>query len=161
MKLARPALPSAGPLSPRPLPLRRSPLIYILILFLIGHALADYPFQGDFLARGKNPNTAMPGIPWQGAMAAHATIHAGLVFLVAIASLCAVIWLNVGDVRGYFLGAVRISALLALGEFWAHASIDWLKCTRRIGFVADQGLHGGCKALWTLVVAFASGAPIA
>lgn len=29
-----------------------------------GHALADYPLQGDFLARAKNRAAPIPGVPW-------------------------------------------------------------------------------------------------
>ena len=32
-----------------------------LILLFAGHALCDYPLQGDFLAKGKNPRPNMAG----------------------------------------------------------------------------------------------------
>jgi hypothetical protein len=33
-------------------------------LLLVDHALADYPLQGDFLARAKNHTAPIPGISW-------------------------------------------------------------------------------------------------
>jgi hypothetical protein len=41
---------------------------------LVGHAIADYPLQGDFLAKAKNYTLAIPGIPWQQALFWHARL---------------------------------------------------------------------------------------
>lgn len=60
-------------------------MIHGLLLFLgmvVAHAVCDYPLQGDFLARAKNPTAPIPGVPWWWAMGAHAAIHAGGVFVV-------------------------------------------------------------------------------
>jgi hypothetical protein len=106
------------------------PLVWAL---LMGHALADYPLQGDFLARGKNASAPIPGVPWQTILASHALIHAGFV------------WLFTG------------SLWLGLAEFVAHALIDHAKCTGRLGsnperaFNIDQGLHVACKVLWAVI----------
>ena len=54
----------------------------MLALLLAAHALCDYPLQGDFLAKAKNPAQPIPGVPWWCAMAAHCAIHAGAVLLV-------------------------------------------------------------------------------
>ena len=51
----------------------------LLWLLLCGHALCDYPLQGDFLARGKNHTDPIPGIPWVHCLVAHALIHGGMV----------------------------------------------------------------------------------
>ena len=36
----------------------------ILFWLMVGHALADYPLQGDFLAKAKNRTAPIPGVPW-------------------------------------------------------------------------------------------------
>ncbi|WP_321795974.1 DUF3307 domain-containing protein [Burkholderia sp. BCC1988] len=74
--------------------------IAIFFALLVGHALADYPLQGDFLARAKNRFAPVTSVPWYQALAAHALIHMGIV------------WLMTGIWR---LGAP---------EFIAHAVID-------------------------------------
>lgn len=56
----------------------------VLTLFaalLIAHAVADYPLQGDFLAKAKNRFAPIPGVPWFQALGAHAAIHAGAVWI--------------------------------------------------------------------------------
>lgn len=93
-------------------------------LLVAGHALADYPLQGEFLAMGKNRAKPSPFIPWYQALGAHAAIHGGMVAVITG------IW---------WLGAL---------EAVAHALIDDAKCTGKIGFNTDQALHIGCKALW-------------
>lgn len=101
----------------------------LFFALLIGHALADYPLQGDFLARAKNRKQPIPGVPWWQAMTAHAAIHGG------------VVWLITGHPQ------------LALAEFVAHWLIDSAKCEGRIGFNTDQALHALCKALWVGLIA--------
>jgi hypothetical protein len=95
---------------------------------LAGHALCDYPLQGDFLARAKNRTMPIPGVPWYQALGSHAAIHGG-----AVALLTGV-------------------PLLGLAEAVAHALIDDGKCTGRIDFNTDQALHVACKAMWVVIV---------
>ncbi len=100
---------------------------HFLLLFyvmLIGHALADYPLQGDFLAQAKNPDTAIGKVFWPWALGAHSLIHAGFVTL------------------------ATGSVLLGLAEAAAHAVTDLLKCKNRIGLHTDQAVHIACKMLW-------------
>ncbi|RTL25819.1 MAG: DUF3307 domain-containing protein [Rhodocyclaceae bacterium] len=99
-----------------------------LALLLIVHALCDYPLQGDFLSRAKNPSAPIDGVPWQWAMAAHCAIHAGGVWL------------------------VTMSWPLAAIEFLAHWFIDSLKCHRFISFSVDQAMHLACKVIIAAVV---------
>lgn len=99
---------------------------------VIGHALADYPLQGDFLARGKNPATAFPGIPWPWLLGFHAAIHAGAVWLV--------LWL--------FHVPALVVVVCVVSEFSLHALTDLLKCQEEISFSHDQALHLFCKATW-------------
>ena len=95
-----------------------------LFLLLAGHALADYPLQGDFLAKAKNRAAPIPGVPFYQALGAHALIHGGVVAIVT-----GIWWLG-------------------LLEVIAHAVIDDAKCTGKIGFNEDQFLHVLCKLWW-------------
>lgn len=101
----------------------------LLFWLLVAHALADYPLQGDFLARAKNHVTPIPGVPWYQALGAHALIHAG-----AVAFL-------------------THSLTLGLLEFIAHVAIDYAKCDGRTTLNQDQALHVGCKVLWIALLA--------
>lgn len=105
----------------------------LLFALVIGHAVADFPLQGDFLSRGKNRHTEPPKLAdgksspadlWVYLMTAHCLIHAGFV------------WLITG------------SALLALAELVLHWAIDALKCEGKTSFAMDQWLHVVCKAVY-------------
>jgi hypothetical protein len=100
----------------------------ILALLLAGHALADYPLQGDFLARAKNRFAPVAGVPWYQALGAHAAIHGG------------------------FVGVVTGSLWLGMAEFVAHFLIDDAKCAGRVSYNQDQMLHVACKAAWALAI---------
>ena len=104
----------------------------IAALLVFGHCLADYPLQGDFLARAKNHTAPIPGVPWMTALAAHAAIHAGVV-LVITGSL----W-------------------FALAEFVGHTAIDYAKCSGRLSFNADKSLHLAMKAAYIGILALAA-----
>jgi len=103
-------------------------MIDTLFLLIAGHALADYPLQGDFLAKAKNRRIPMPGVPFWQALGAHALIHGGVVAIVT-----GIWWLG-------------------LCEAVAHAVIDDAKCTGKIGFNADQAFHVACKVLWVFIM---------
>jgi hypothetical protein len=85
------------------LPLTHDPAT-MLFLLLAGHAIADYPLQGSFLAEGKNRHTTLGREYWPHALAAHAVIHGG------------------------FVVAVTGSAALGIAETVAHGITDWMKC---------------------------------
>ena len=103
-------------------------------ILLACHALADYPLQGDWLAKAKNHRLEIvPGERiWPLALASHAAIHA------------------------LFVGAVTGSMTLAIIEFFAHAVIDWMKCDGAFGYNADQAAHIACKVIYA--AGFADGA---
>ena len=105
-------------------------LLQLFALLVVGHAAADYPLQGEFLAKAKNRFAPVPGVPWYQALGAHAAIHGGMV------------------------GCITGSVLLGVLEFVAHLVIDDLKCGTRIGYNLDQALHIGCKVLWVAVLAW-------
>lgn len=99
----------------------------ILALLVVGHMLADYPLQGDFLARGKNRTSPLPGVPWQHPMAAHSIIHGG------------------------FVGIITGSLWLGLAETVIYAVTDDAKCRGRITYHVDQTIHVFCKVIWALI----------
>ncbi|WP_449468054.1 DUF3307 domain-containing protein [Stenotrophomonas humi] len=106
-------------------------LLQMFVLLLVAHALADYPLQGEFLARAKSRFVPVPGVPWYQALGAHAVIHGG-----------AVAWIT---------GSLLLGALEVVG----HMLIDDLKCGHRISYNVDQLLHVACKVLWiALIVLF-------
>ena len=97
---------------------------FTAIALIAGHYIADYPLQGDFLAKAKNRTAPIPGVPWQQALTAHVAMHGAMV-----AFITGVWWL-------FFAEAV------------AHWMIDDAKCRGWISFNKDQALHMVCKAVW-------------
>ncbi len=95
----------------------------VLLLFA-GHAVCDYPLQGDFLARGKNRFNPILGVPWYQCLFAHSLIHAGMVYL------------------------VTQSMTFALLELEIHFITDYAKCAGKLTFNQDQAIHYTCKLLW-------------
>jgi hypothetical protein len=94
---------------------------------LVGHAVADYPLQGDFLAKAKNMTAPITGVPWWIAMSAHCLIHSGAVML------------------------VTHQIPLAIAEFGLHFCIDVLKCRGETNFELDQLMHVLCKVIWAVI----------
>lgn len=102
--------------------------IALLLLLIVGHALADYPLQGDFISKFKNPNEKLNGeVVWPWILGSHASIH------------------------GVFVGVLTGSILLGLAETVAHWFIDLLKCKGQISFAEDQTLHLICKVFWYFI----------
>jgi hypothetical protein len=96
----------------------------------IGHAVADYPLQGDFLARLKQPYQTAINEPyaWLIGMIAHCLTHAGAVW--------------------YITGSIGF----ALAELLLHFAIDVEKCAGRLTFVQDQAAHIACKAAYAAIL---------
>ncbi|RVT96211.1 DUF3307 domain-containing protein [Rhodovarius crocodyli] len=105
----------------------------LLLLLLAGHALCDYPLQGDFLARMKDPRSDIGARLWPHGLAAHALIHGGMVT------------------------ALTGSSILGLGEAVAHAWTDYAKCRGWLSFNQDQACHVACKVVWWALVLVAEG----
>ena len=111
-------------------------MIWLEIFFVLclGHFVADYPLQSDFIAKGKNPwrPVDLANIPpgqtpqtvWPWVLTAHAATHAAAVYL------------------------ITQSFLLAALELGVHWVIDFGKCANRYGIHQDQALHIACKATW-------------
>lgn len=105
----------------------------MMAIALVGaHFVADYPLQGDFLARAKNQTAPIPGFPWWHALSAHSAIHGAFVALIT-----GIWW-------------------LFFAEALIHFITDDLKCRGKIGLDLDQAIHLACKAIWlALAVSFA------
>lgn len=121
--------------------------VFIACLFalMVGHALADYPLQGDFIAQAKSPKTALGQIYWKWVLPLHALIHGGFVWLVT--GLIALL------ITGSPLWLFGTGLLLGLAETLVHGSVDQLKNYNKISFNTDQTLHVACKVLWAGIVA--------
>lgn len=101
----------------------------IFFKLLVGHALADYPLQGDFIGKFKSWQVASP-IPetiWPWLLSAHALIHGGFVY------------------------AITGHLWMGIAETLIHWMIDFAKCSGWTNFHADQTLHVICKVAWTLL----------
>ena len=105
-------------------------LFFWLVFF---HFLADYPLQGEFLARFKNPKDTLHDDnrfgegAWRWALWGHSLIHGGVVFFAT-----GIMWLG-------------------FAEMLAHAIIDKRKVDGKITFHQDQTLHMIVKALWAVI----------
>jgi hypothetical protein len=112
-------------------------LLQLWFVLVLGHFVADYPLQSDFIAKGKNrfrpvdPASIPPGqkpmLVWPWVLTAHAGTHAAAVYI------------------------VTGSAALAGCEIVAHWMIDYGKCANRYGIHFDQGAHIACKLLWAAI----------
>jgi hypothetical protein len=110
--------------------------LVLLFAFLIGHALADFPLQGSFLAIGKERHgglekitgTKWPPGTWAYCLTMHSLIHGGAVWIVS--------------------GSVRFGA----AEFALHWLIDLAKSARLTNFYVDQGLHVLCKCVYVYLL---------
>ena len=91
---------------------------------LIAHALADYPLQGEVLARAKRRHCVNPILPWYQALAVHAALH------------------------GLFVGLLTRSLWFGLAETAVHFGIDYYRCDEKLTRGQDQALHVACKAAW-------------
>lgn len=118
----------------------------LFFAFLIGHALADYPLQGKFLAIRKNRHIKSvdysgdtPGSVWVYCLTAHSLVHAGCTWFIC----------------EHF--QFPNPALFAFIECVLHWLIDFAKCERWTNFHADQSLHLLCKIGY--IVAFFQLAP--
>jgi hypothetical protein len=100
----------------------------LFVLLVLGHLVADYPLQTDFVAKFKCRRASLPSVPWYYVMAGHAATHAVSV------------WLITGSVW------------LGCAEFVAHYVIDVLKCEGLTNIHVDQSLHVACKVAWLMIL---------
>lgn len=111
-------------------------LLFLFLALAIGHVIADFPLQGQFIADTKNRNNDIsqyfqdsppPGL-WIHTLTAHSLIHG------------AAVWLITGSV------------VLAIIEIFLHWIIDYVKCEGWTGFNTDQILHYVCKLVYAMAI---------
>lgn len=96
-------------------------LIGMFFQLVMGHYLADFALQSDWMAKFKAPKS----FPyWLHVMTAHCAIQALSVWL------------------------ITHSWVFTAMEFFGHFAIDVLKCKGKIGFGTDQALHISMKLLY-------------
>lgn len=103
--------------------------------FVVVHALADFPLQGEYLARHKSRKGADSRSDWLVALSAHCVIHAGGVWLVS--------------------GSLSLAAV----ELTLHGLTDLGKGEEKYGLVPDQLLHLACKLGYVLVLTYGWSSP--
>lgn len=109
------------------------PFIELAFWLLVGHAVADYALQTQYISAAKSRHTPEGEYIWFWILFMHATIHGGMV--------------------AYATGYVW----LGLAEIVAHMWIDYSKNEGRFGrgakaHLIDQGLHVLCKIVWAIIV---------
>lgn len=109
----------------------------MLLMMVAAHGLCDYPLQGDWLSKAKNPTLAL--VPneaiWPGALFFHAMIHAAAVKL------------------------ITGSWTFAIAEFVIHAATDYAKCKGAFGYNTDQIIHVVTKVMFFAVIVFVGSMP--
>ena len=107
--------------------------IQVIFLLFAGHALMDYPLQGEFLSNCKNRHFLLqrqdptrPVSIWPICMTAHCLLHAAMVWVIT----------------GCFI--------TCLVEFVLHWIIDFAKCENKTTFSQDQALHCICKIAYVV-----------
>lgn len=103
-------------------------LIALFIKLLFGHAVMDFPMQGDFMSRAKNHTHPLQGVPYGWPLFFHALMH--------------------GVTVAYFTHSMILGWL----EAGVHVVLDYRKCEGSITFHEDQQLHVLCKVMWVGLV---------
>ena len=131
--------------------------IRILLLFA-GHALCDYPLQGDFLAKWKNHRFGIcfcgkdiekVGEYWAAGPEVckdnhwHKPLRRPVPWWQAMAAHS---FIHAGMVY-----LVTRSVWMAIAELGIHFVTDYAKCDGRISFNQDQAIHYACKVLWAVL----------
>ena len=98
--------------------------------FVVVHALADFPLQGDFIARQKARKQADSRSIWIVALSAHGVIHGGGV------------WLVTGSLAFGFT------------EMILHTLVDLGTGEGKFGLGMDQFLHLSCKLVYALLLGY-------
>jgi hypothetical protein len=102
-------------------------LMMMCFMLVVGHAVCDYPLQGEAVAINKNPlaNTPLQKmVPWWYWNMAHALMHGG-----AVALITGSVWLGIAETVCHFV-------------------IDYGKCLGKYSIHVDQVLHMVCKMAW-------------
>ena len=111
-------------------------MITKLFELLVGHALADFALQSDWIAKNKNRNVSPSYVPagqkitptWFYVLSGHALVHGGVVYL------------------------ITGSLIFGLVETVLHWMVDFLKCENKISPHLDQFLHIYSKFIYALML---------
>ena len=101
-----------------------------LLYLVMGHAVADFALQNQFVADFKSPlkDSSMFGATiWPYVLLAHGLIHGAVVTL------------------------ITGNPWLGVAETIAHSVIDYAKCVKWIGWHQDQIAHLICKIVWWML----------
>jgi hypothetical protein len=109
-------------------------LYHFIIILIISHILADFVFQSDVMAKGKNrhhktqPPVGQKYMPtWYFWMSAHAITHGGILYI-----LTGIWWVFI------------LESIL-------HFTIDFIKCEKWLTPKHDQVLHWACKISYIIL----------
>lgn len=102
-------------------------MLELIFFLIVGHFVADYALQSEYMALGKNRHKPLDGVPFYHPLAAHCVIHGG-----AVAFITGSVWLG-------FL------------EIICHWIIDDNRCAKKITYTQDQALHILCKLVWAVL----------
>lgn len=108
----------------------------MIFQLLVGHALADFSLQTEWMSKNKNRNRKPDYIPegqkytptWFYVLSAHALVHGGMVFLIT--------------------GRVYLGIL----ETILHWIADFAKCENWTNPHTDQLIHICSKLLWYTII---------
>lgn len=111
-------------------------MIELIFRLLVGHAVADFGLQSDWMAKNKNHNNKSDYIPpgqkyeetWFWVLGAHAFIHGGAVY-----------WATGNPYLGFL-------------ETILHFFIDYAKCDNWWGPKIDQLCHLFCKSVYLIIL---------
>lgn len=107
--------------------------IILFAILLLCHFLADFPLQGEYVAKNKSPLSGTP--EWRYILFSHGFIHGGLTLIVLL-----------------YFGVVPMIALVVSGiEVALHCWIDARKCRLNLTYLEDQALHILTKAAIALI----------
>lgn len=94
----------------------------------MGHFVADYPLQTDFIAKHKGRSNSLEAVPWYYVLFGHAATHA------------------------FFVGIITQNVWLGIAELIAHFIIDFAKCEKYFSIHVDQAFHILCKVIWFIIL---------
>jgi hypothetical protein len=95
---------------------------------IVGHFVADYTFQSDFVAKFKSRTNSLTAVPWYYVLTSHVLTHSAMV------------------------GVLTGSAWISVAEAVVHFGLDFAKCEGRTNIHVDQAGHILCKVLWVVVL---------
>lgn len=106
-------------------------IFQLFVALLMGHAVADFSLQSEWMLRHKNRHIAPtfePGVKtWPLILFGHSLVNGALVYSITG---------NVG---------------LGLIETLAHGVIDYFRCESKYGIYPDQAMHILCKIVWAVL----------